>query len=231
MKPVLTKKEMLELLKSTWQHWQKRPLRFPHFLVELEYIDFFSLLLYQLPSGNNDNIVPVVEHYLEAALEKSIRQICNLMDRQKPDSTAIWNLVSERQLILRRDQKIYKKQIPVKVRKELNKEYWMDYNHWTLATALWKGLIDSQNPEFRVIITSSVMEDSEDPVEVLLAHAYKPLWGMWAAFNALGRPLNSMENDSDSIHLRPIASLVRYSKETGKRLSFRDHIKSFSIHV
>jgi len=228
MEPILTKQDVFDLLKTTWQHWNDRPLEYPHFLLELEYIDFFSLLITQLHVEENDNIVPVVNCYLDAAQKHSIKQICSMMEYQNSDGTAIWNLMSEKQLIVKRDQKIYKKQVPVKTRKELKKEYWMDYNHWILAKVCWNGLLDSQNPDFRIIITSSVAEDSEDPIDVLLAQEYKPLWGVWTALNTFGRPLTTFENFNDSVCVRPYAALVRYSKATGKRVNFVSHLNSFS---
>lgn len=214
MNPFLTKQYVIDLIKLTCLQWEKRPFKFPRFIVELEYINFFSLFIKEIPARKNDNIEPIVEHYLEEPLEKAIKQICLLMDRNTANGTAIWNIISERRLILRRDQRMYNKQVPGKAPKGITQSYWMDYNHWALALAFWKGVLDSQNPDFRVIITSSLIEDSEDPIEVLLANEYKPLWGMWAAFNALGRPLISTGNDSYSINVLPYAAWSRYKEKT-----------------
>jgi len=96
----------------------KMPLKFPRFIVELEYINFFSLLIKEIPAAKDDNIGPIVEHYLEGPLEKAIKQICLLMDQHTANGTAIWDIISERRLILRRDQRIYNKQVLVKPQKD-----------------------------------------------------------------------------------------------------------------
>lgn len=206
-----TKECLLSQFQATRLHWKKHPLHYPVFIVELEYLDFFYLLIKNLTSNDSTNIVPEITAYLEQPFKNSFEQICRLLDNHTANGLPIWKLISEQRLILRQDQRKYNKQVAGKSPKGLTSNCWMVYNHWVLATALWKGFVDAQEPGFTILLTELFSEYSDDPVEVLLASEYRPLWGLWVAFNALGRPLISWGNENNAIYVHPFGALIEYT--------------------
>lgn len=217
MELFLTKAEALQTLDQLQQTWKNPPFEDPAFLVELEYIHFLSCFLRDLRIDNKENVHPVIKDYLESAVEFALRDVCRVLDQyQYADGIMIWNLISTNQLILRRYRRIYNSQIPTKsskTSKGLTKNVWEDYNHWQLTLSFWNGFLNAFEEGFSIVLP----HEPEYPIELMLAAPYKPLWGMWMAFNGLGRPFISTYNDNDSIHVTPFASWNRYKIQLDQR--------------
>ena len=154
------------------------------------------------PDGD---VVPVVRSMLDMALEKSCRQIEQPYGESHTDGATIKKAMGERRLILRKQWVEYNRETQGK-QHTLPKELWEDYNHWLLALTFWNGFVRSLDPAFTV----QLPEDAYDPDDVLLREANKPLWGMWMAFEDLGRTFISNANNHQSISISPFVSWQRY---------------------
>ena len=80
---------------------------------------------------------------------------------------------------------------------------------WCLALVLWDGFVRSFEKGF----TIKLPEDIYGSKRVLLAESNKPLWGMWWAFEELGRAYISSYKDNESISIYPYKSWVRLKKQ------------------
>ena len=204
MHVTLTKTHVLELATDLWKSWwQGAPVTYPNFLIELHYLDFFIHLLKDLKMDPDADVVPVMRSLLELAFEKSCKQIeqqCN------SDSAVIKKVMEGRRLILRKQWVEYNSVTQGRKGHALSKELWEDYNHWLLALTMWNGFVRS----FDATFTVQLPEDAYDPDDVLLQEANKPLWGMWMAFEELGRTFISTANNHQSISISPFVSWQRY---------------------
>jgi hypothetical protein len=206
MHVTLSKPRVLNMATDLWKSWwQGAPVTYPNFLIELHYLDFFIHLLKEIKMDPEADVVPVMRSMLEQALEKSCRQIEQPSGKPHSDGAAIKKAMGERRLILRKQWVEYNRETQGK-HHALPKELWEDYNHWLLALTLWNGFVRSFDPAFRV----QLPEDAYDPDDVLLQEANKPVWGMWMAFEELGRTIISTANNHQSISIFPFVSWQRY---------------------
>jgi hypothetical protein len=206
----LTKPQTLDITSTLWKKWwDGKPRVYPSFTVELQYVDFFNLFLNPMPIDSAVNIIPVMRKQLELPFKKISGQMIAVLDKQKPEGAAIIKAMKKKKLILRRLWRDYNLQASGKNDYPLSKEVWEDYNHWCLAIALWEGFVRSFEKGF----TIELPEDTYGSKRVLLADSNKPLWGMWWAFEELGRAYISSYKDNESISLYPYKSWVRYRKQ------------------
>ena len=206
----LTKPQVLKITSSLWKKWwDGKPKVYPSFTVELQYVDFFFLFLDALPMDPAVNMIPIMQKQLELPFKKISRQIIEVVDKQKPEGAAIIKEMKADRLILRRLWRNYNLQASGKSDHPFSKEVWEDYNHWCLALALWAGFVQSFEKGF----TIKMPADTYGSKKVLQAESNKPLWGMWWAFEELGRAYISSYKDYESISLYPYKSWVRYRKQ------------------
>jgi hypothetical protein len=206
----LTKSQALDVTSTLWKTWwDGRPRVYPSFTVELQYVDFFNLFLQSLQADPAANIIPVLRKQLEIPLKETSDQMMAVLDKQKPAGAAIINLMKDNRLILRRLWRDHNLQVSGKNNAPLSKELWEDYNHWRLAIVLWDGFVRSFEKGF----TIKLPEDTYGSKRVLLAESNKPLWGMWWAFEELGRAYISSYKDNESISIYPYKSWVRFKKQ------------------
>ncbi|HEX6432316.1 MAG TPA: hypothetical protein VF008_31705 [Niastella sp.] len=206
----LTKPQVLDLTSALWKKWWNgKPKVYPSFTVELQYVDFFYLFLQPQPIDPAVNIIPVMRKQLELPLKKISGQMIAVLDKQKPEGAAIIQRMKDNRLILRRLWRNYNLQVSGKNDYPLTKEVWEDYNHWRLALTLWEGFVRSFEKGF----TIELPEETYGSKRVLQAESNKPLWGMWWAFEELGRVYISSYKDNESISLFPYKSWVRYRKQ------------------
>lgn len=214
MEPELTRNEVADILEASYSAYTTFHLREPAFFIESLYVDFFIGFVKWVKIAEDRNFILFVQQHLEKPLHDATMQICRIISEPSADGSAIWNFVNASRIILRRDQQQYNRQLSGKSPKGIICELWHEYNHWLIAVNLWKGFVTSLQPSFSVVVPT----DSDEPIEKLLAPAIKPLWGMWEAYNDLGRPLLAMENIGDSINVKPYVSFVKYKKQfTGKQ--------------
>lgn len=208
----LSRQVVIEMMISAVLSWRQKPLNYPIFILEQDYLEFFYFLLRYLTFNDTKNVLPEITTYLEQASNKSVQQICILLDQQKADGMLIWQLMAEGRLILRKQQRDYNKQISGKSPKGLTRCCWMDYNHWTVACTVWEGLVESVNPYYKVSLENLLWDCVDDPIDGLLDPEKKLFWGMRKAFVALGDPFNSNENYNNAIYVRPFDSWLRYTE-------------------
>jgi hypothetical protein len=202
----LSQPRVLALATDLWRTWwQGAPVTYPNFLIELHYLDFFIHVLQEMETEPEANVIPVMRSMLEIALEKSCNDIERQYDKPGSDDASIQEAVSGRRLILRKQWVAYNSRAQ-DMQPALPKELWEDYNHWLLALTLWNGFVRS----FEASFTVHLPEDAYDPDDVLLLEANKPLWGMWVAFEELGRTFISTANNHQSFSIYPFVSWKRY---------------------
>lgn len=205
----LTRPQILEISSSLWKKWwDDKPKVYPCFTVELQYLDFFFVFLNALQIDPKVNAIPIMRKQLELPLKKVSGQIKEVIDKQKPEGATILKTMKENRLILRRLWRNYNLQESGKMDDPLSKEVWEDYNHWRLALTLWDGFVQSFEKGFAIELPA----DTYGSKRLLQAERNKPLWGMWWAFEELGRAYISSYKDYESISLYPYKSWVRYRK-------------------
>ena len=206
MHVTLSRPRVLNVATDLWKSWwQGAPVTYPNFLIELHYLDFFIHLLKEIKIDPAADVVPVMRSLLETALDRSCRQIEQQSSKPHSDGAAIKKAMGGRRLILPKQWVDYNRETQGK-QHALPKELWEDYNHWLLALTLWNGFVRS----FDTTFTVTLPEDAYDPDDVLLQEANKPLWGMWVAFEELGRTFISTANNHQSISIFPFVSWQRY---------------------
>ena len=208
----LSKQELLTI-SGDLHRIRHRPFRimYPAFLIELQYVDYFSFLVQGLSIGKETNVIPILNTLFERTIELAIKQVCRMLDQYNADGSTIFSLLNEGMPVLRQDWRRYNRQAPIpgKKIKAFPKPLWEDYNHWLIAGTLWKGFLHSFEPRF----TINLPEDALGPLEMLLDAYIKPLWGMYYSFNELGRPFITNYNDNDSVSLSPFESWYRYKAQ------------------
>jgi hypothetical protein len=210
MNLTLTKPKILDISSSLWKKWwDGKPKVYPCFTIELQYLDFFFLFLNAQDIDPKIDCIPVMRKRLEVPLKKISGQMTEVIDKQKPEGALIIKAMKEKRLVLRRLWRDYNLKVSGKMDSPLSREVWEDYNHWRLALTLWDGFVQSFEKKF----TIELPEDTYGSKRVLLAESNKPLWGMWWAFEELGRAYISSYKDYDSISLYPYKSWVRYRKQ------------------
>jgi hypothetical protein len=206
----LTKPQTLNITSSLWKKWwDGKPRVYPSFTIELQYVDFFNIFLSPLPIDPTADIIPVMRKQLELPFKKISGQMIAVLDKQKPEGAAIVKAIKKKKLILRRLWRDHNLQVSGKNDYPLSKEVWEDYNHWCLALALWEGFVRSFEKGFTV----KLPDDIYGSKRLLLADSNKPLWGMWWAFEELGRAYISSYKDNESISIYPYKSWVRYRNQ------------------
>jgi hypothetical protein len=80
------------------------------------------------------------------------------------------------------------------------------------CTGFWDGFLASQQPGFTITLPSE--SDDDIDIGVLLADEYKPLWGIQAAFLAVGKP--NVGAWGEDIKVSPELSWITYKKEMEK---------------
>jgi hypothetical protein len=210
MNLTLTKPQILDITSSLWKKWWDGKFRvYPSFTVELQYLDFFFQFLNSLPIDPKADMTPIMRKQLELPLKKVSREIIAVVDKKKPEGAAILKTMKDKRLILRRLWRNYNLEASGKNDYPLSREVWEDYNHWRLAIALWDGFVRSFESDF----TIQLPKDTFGSKRVLKSDHNKPLWGMWWAFEELGRAYISSYKDNESISLYPYKSWVRFRQQ------------------
>jgi hypothetical protein len=193
---------------------------YPAFLIELQYVDYYCFLAQGLSVGKDTNIVPILNSLFERTIQLTIRQVCRVLDQYNADGNAIFSILNEGMPVLRQEWRRYNRQVPIpgKKMKAFPKPLWEDYNHWLIAGSLWSGFLDSFAPRF----TIDLPEDTLGPIEMLLDSGIKPLWGMYYAFNELGRPFITNYNDNDSVSISPFESWYRYKAQVAEKPQMKE---------
>jgi len=200
----LAKQEILQKISSVIEIWKEPPFRFPTFCVELDYVGFFNKFLPYISAELDGSFIHAVNAYLEEAIQLTILNICRTLDQNEADGSMIWHLLDERKLILRRYRLAYSKQLVGKGPKGLQKNDWLDYNHWILASIFWKAILRSHHEEFKVIIPHDA---DQVALKHLLSDEAKVLWSMMYAFEDVGKPLVTYCATWDSIDLHPFGTI------------------------
>lgn len=206
----LTKPQILDITSTLWKKWwDKKPKVYPSFTIELQYLDFFYLFLNSMPVDPKVNAIPIIRKQIEIPLKKTARQIKAVVDKQKPEGAAILKEMRKSKLVLRRLWRNYNLATSGINDDPFTREVWEDYNHWCLALALWDGFTRSLEKGY----TIQPPQDTYGSKRVLMAESNKPLWGMWWAFEELGRAYISSYKDMESITIYPYKSWVRYRQQ------------------
>jgi hypothetical protein len=215
MKPVLNKPDFLQLCEETIAAHHAFRLNDPAFVVEAMYLKFFAEFVAKGREGFNSNIIDSTRCEFKEALDLAAIQVSLLIAENGGDGTVLQDLIDKRKIIFRRHKAQYNKQFKGAGKKGLTTEPWSDYNHWVIAAALWEGLVRSLDPDF----IAPIPPDSEEAIDKLTAPAIKPLWGLWKAFNELGRPILSTASDPDGncIFIREYRSWVTYTNMVAGR--------------
>lgn len=199
-----SKKRALEELQSICKKWEHPPFPSPGFLVELQFLGFFALMIERIPDSNN--IVPQIEETIERALKNAFLEICKALDGHKEaDGSEIFNLASGNEFIRRSVIKAYNKKLEGKSPKILKHTEWIAYNNWLLTSLFWKAYKESFNSDTQFNIP--VDDYPETPKEVLLLDDYKPLWAMRLAYKNAGVYIGFT---GDSITVRPHVEWRRF---------------------
>jgi len=176
--------------------------------MERLYIDVFHKILWDLRIDYHNNVIPVMQMLLQDQCTTAATQILENLD-EHPENIALINiLIEHRRFIQRQYWRPYfllgdKKR---SARLALMRE---DYNHWLLAETMWKGLLRALQEDFVIPLPGHTTE----PTNLLVEPVYKPLWGMWQAYNLLGRETATSSNAKEAINIHPFESLKRYQKQ------------------
>ena len=146
----------------------------PSFEIETWYAEYFLEYVPEFLVDDNTDIIPIVTEKYINILNSSYRGICKVLDKYPVDGTKIFEIISKKQIIPRKDRSAYNRQVPGKHPKGLKKAAWANYNHRVLANAYWLGFLGSLQPDFQITLP----DDTSGPREFFLATEIKPFWGM-----------------------------------------------------
>jgi hypothetical protein len=170
----LTKDDVCEILKGSIEQWKDSPVTFwPRFPIETWYAEYFVSCLSRLPVDPITNIVPIVTLKINHELDLARQDIGKIIKQHQLAGTSIFKIIYEEKFIVRKDLRVYSKQLTGRPLKDL-KQVWERYNLWLLTNLYWQGIVWSQEPGFEIILP----DDIEGPMTFFLTPETKPLWGM-----------------------------------------------------
>jgi hypothetical protein len=209
MQIALSRKNALEELKLLLEVGRKPAFDYPAFVIEIDFIDMFIHMTKWSP--DLPDIIPFIETLIARALEESIVDLIEVLKLHKVDDNGIFEMASNKQLILTGVRKAYNRKIPGKAPKGLGTEPWKTYNNWVLAQLFWKAIVQSYDPSFKVRVIES--DWSGSAIETFYDPVYRPLWAMKQAYAEAGSP--SHGNSNDDIFMRAIAEWFLYLQKKG----------------
>jgi hypothetical protein len=210
MEPVLYKQDFHQLYEEALAAHRDFQLNDPPFVIETIYLKFFADFVDRETSDLPVDIIEHIRGKFKEALDSTAMQVSEMITENAGDGAALQSLIDNRKIIFRRDRTLYNKQFRGTAKKGLTTDPWSDYNHWVIAAALWEGLVRSLDNYY----TIAIPHNCEESIVKLMSPDIKPLWGMWQAYNALGRPILSTANDLDGncIYIREYRSWLMYRK-------------------
>lgn len=197
MNVCFTREELCEIFSSSIERWKNPGFNiYPCFLVEKMYLQCFHYYIRRMDVEPAENLVPLISEKFRSALNNALHNVCKVLAQYPVDGISIFTIIDEHKFIFMKDRKQYNRKIAGKTPKGLKTEQWEEYNHWLLANLYWDGFLQSQEAGFQILFP----ENTEGPIELLLATETKPLWGMRYKALEAGIPILGSYNDCINVH-------------------------------
>jgi hypothetical protein len=196
----LTRQEAIRELRSLFQKWKSLPSGQRFFYVETQYVDFFIYMLKEIQVNETQNILPLIHEFLKQGFDIAAANILRVLDQNTVDRTHIDSIITNKQLMLKRDRRVYNSQLPGKSKNPngIQALEWEAYNNWLLAMFYWQGYIASHEYYSIRVWQDRRMRDAA--IKTLLFPEFKILWDMRESAAVAGIPILGEDDDCVLVH-------------------------------